>query len=322
MDTIVINENLCQARRSQKGAGLNEQCPNKKKIGSNYCGKHTNCTNPFSNILNLSKDICSKTEISKELPIVKDIEETSPVKRTETRDKKCEYQNKTEFFTLEDISEIPSEFFLEYREGDKIFAFDIRTLHDYIQSCNPLEDIKNPYTNVAISKEKLDDIKKRYKKMSKSKTIDDYKDKIEFTPEKKLEWRVLEVFQKINNLGHYSDYKWFWDLNLVELKKYYYELEDLWNYRLFLNYHQKQKILPNYTPFVIYNIAIFNKINKLDDARKILIDEIDKFISMGITEGKNGNDNKYTGSIIVLTALVEVSLMARQGLPHLVPIVD
>jgi hypothetical protein len=237
-------------------------------------------------------------------------------------EKPKEYQNSTEFFTLEDITTIPKEYFYEYEEKGKLFAFDIRTLNDYIVSSNPLEEFRNPYTNIEIPKGKLQEITKYYTKISKKKEILDYKDKIEFSPEKKLEWRVLEVFQKINNLGHYSDYQWFWELSLGQLKRYYRELEDLWNYRLMLSYAQKQKILPHYAPFVIYNCAIFDKVNVLNDARKILIDEIDKFVSMGKTEGKTGNDNKYTGSIIVLTALVEVSPKAAIGLPHLIPIVD
>ena len=69
------------------------------------------------------------------------------------------------------------------------------------------------------------------------------------------------------------------------------------------------------------DVYFSNKINDIDDARTILLDEIERFITMGRPEGKSGNDNKYTGSIFVLTALVEVSPTAAIVMPHLVPIV-
>jgi hypothetical protein len=100
----------------------------------------------------------------------------------------------------------------------------------------------------------------------------------------------------------------------------YLGLEDLWNYRLPITKHQKQRILPHYIPFQIVTVQQYNIINDLNSARQVLLDEIEKFITMGKIEGKNGNDNKYIGSILVLTSLVEVSKTAATVLPHLIPI--
>ncbi len=328
----ILNTTTCYARKSQKGPGFLQQCPNKKKNGD-YCGKHEDCTNPFTMLsnpkLNNIEQVVPITIKSPEAINIKTVDNEERVNKRNKKDidlefkfDKSRYQNKTDFFNFEDIETIPLEFFYEYQENNQWFAFDIRTLNDYIQSCNPLEPIRNPYTHVEFPKDKLDEIKKVHKKLSKSLNTTNYKDEVELSPEKQLEWRVLEVFQKINELGHYSEYKWFWDLNLVQLKRMYAELEDLWNYRLFLTTQQKQKILHGYFPFLQYTVGIFNKINILNDARKVLIGEIDKFVTMGKTEGKNGNDNKYTGSIIVLTALVQVSSNAANGLPHLVPVIE
>lgn len=319
----ILNETTCYARKAQKGSGFLEQCPNKKKPDSNYCGKHTNCKNPFidliekqntNNVLAPSVEIPRKTKELRETKIIQDIEEIQ--QKVFDKDK---YKNKTDFYTLEDIETIPLNFFYELQENNQYFAFDIRTLYDYIQSCNPLEPIKNPYTNLDFTKEVLEDIRGVHTKISKKTSMNEYKEEVNLDPLKKLEWRVLEVFQKVNELGHYVEYKWFWELSLGQLKRLYFELEDLWNYRLFLTYDQKKKILPNYAPFVQYTVNIFNKITDINVARKVLIGEIERFITMGKPEGKNGNDNKYTGSIIVLTALVEVSPKAAQNLPHLVP---
>jgi hypothetical protein len=202
-----------------------------------------------------------------------------------------QYQNQTEFFSLDDIRQIPTNLFYEYDEADKKYAFDIRTLNDYIGACNPLEGYKNPYTHVDMPLEKVEHIKRRYKKLQKmGEVLDKYKEEVTFEPEKALEWRCLGLFQKINELGHYSEYKWFWDLKLPQLKKMYSELEDIWNYRADLKAPQKQRILPNYKPFQKFQVGHFNALSSLFKAREVLLDEIEKFITLGKPEGKNGND--------------------------------
>jgi hypothetical protein len=333
------NPNLCFSRKASKGEGFNVQCPNKKKVG-NYCGKHTKCTDDY--VPSVVKTI--ETEVSKiieptvieirEPPVVK-VEKVvsssqtttdcdailTKAKQTSLGEAQKQYQNDTDFFTLESIQLIPKQYLYEYLEAGQYYAFDIRTLYDYFNSCNELEGIKNPFTNVDIPSEKVQEIKRKHKHMEKKGVqLDQYKEDVKLDPHKQLEWRCLDIFQKIDQLGHYVDYKWYWNLNLYELKKMYFGLEDLWNYRLPITKHQKQRILPHYTPFQIVTVQQYNTITDLTTARRFLLDEIEKFITMGKLEGKNGNDNKYVGSILVLTSLVEVSQIAASVLPHLIPI--
>ena len=303
------NPNLCFSRKASKGNGYNLQCPNKKKEG-NYCGKHKKCTDDYvPSVVNTIIE-----------PVAIEIKEP-PVIQVEKVDTQKQYQNDTDFFTLESIQLIPKQYLYEYLENGQYYAFDIRTLYEYLNSCNELEGIKNPFTNIDIPNEKIEEIKRKHKHLEKKGVqLDQYKEEIKLQPNLQLEWRCLDIFQKIDQLGHYVDYKWYWDLNLYELKKMYFGLEDLWNYRLPITKHQKQRILPHYTPFQLFTVQQYNTITDLTIARRILLDEIEKFITMGKLEGKNGNDNKYVGSILVLTSLVEVSKIAASVLPHLIPI--
>ena len=303
------NPNLCFSRKASKGNGYNLQCPNKKKEG-NYCGKHKKCTDDYvPSVVNTIIE-----------PVAIEIKEP-PVIQVEKVDTQKQYQNDTDFFTLESIQLIPKQYLYEYLENGQYYAFDIRTLYEYLNSCNELEGIKNPFTNIDIPNEKIEEIKRKHKHLEKKGIqLDQYKEEIKLQPNLQLEWRCLDIFQKIDQLGHYVDYKWYWDLNLYELKKMYFGLEDLWNYRLPITKHQKQRILPHYTPFQLFTVQQYNTITDLTIARRILLDEIEKFITMGKLEGKNGNDNKYVGSILVLTSLVEVSKIAASVLPHLIPI--
>ena len=297
MANLPINQTKCLARMAAKGPKYFEQCSNKKKCES-YCGKHDTCKNPYAPLEN-------------ERPIIQQPKE--PIKV---------YQNETDFYNLDSIQNIPKEYFYEYLEDGKYYAFDIRTLNDYLNSCNILEGYKNPYTHVTISLEKAEEIKRQYKLLEKKGLpVDGYKELDSIEPDKRLEWRCLGIFQKINELGHYSEYRWFWDLELKMLKSMYTGLEDLWSYRLYLTKDQRNKIVPKNKPFKTYTVEGFKSIKNLTTARTILLDEIEKFITTGKPEGKNGNDNKYTGSILVLTALVEVSPKAAEIMPHLVPMV-
>ena len=308
-----LNPHTCLSRKAAKGDGYHIQCPNKKKGDSPYCGKHLLSKNDY--VPSLINNVPKVIEINGPEPIIVFKVEDKHVDMSG-------YQNRTDFFNLESIEDIPKQFLFDLLEDGNRYAFDIRTLYDYYSSCNKLEAFKNPYTHVDIPKEKIDAIRLTYKRLlNKGVELKNYKEDIHFDPEKKLEWRSLDLFQKINELGHYSDYNWFWELGIPELKKMYFGLEDLWNYRIFFSKVQKQRILPNYIPFQLYSVAQYNTIADLTLARTVILDEMEKFVTLGMSEGKNGNDNKYTGSILVLTALVEVSKQARDVLPHLVPMV-
>jgi hypothetical protein len=289
----MANPDICLSRKAARGPGYLEQCPNKKRPDTNYCGKHiTSHIDYIANDTNVIRPI-------------------NPPK---------EYTNTTDFYTLDDILNIPKEYLYDYEESGLLYAFDIRTLYDYLESCNPLEGYKNPYTQISIPQERVEEIKKAYKKLQKNGAdVNGYKEHIDMEPQKALEWRCLSVFQKINELGHYTDYKWFWNLNLQQLKRMYIELEDLWNYRFGLTAVQKQNILPKYRPFRNVTLQQFTLFTDINEARTIFIDEIDKFISLGKLEGTNGNDKKYFGSLIVLTSLVIVSPVAAKLMPHLIP---
>ncbi len=331
----MANANICLSRKSARGPGYHEQCPNKKRPDSNYCGKHITNHTDYMPLIETNNSETMTLELEKVEQLDKDIENMvhkniniiiEPVITTKSKKlirKPRLYTNTTDFYTLDSIESISQEYLYDYEEGGLFYAFDIRTLYDYLQSCNPLEGYKNPYTQLAIPEERVEDIKKVYKKLQKRGIhVEDYKEDINLEPEKALEWRCLGLFQKINELGHYSEYKWFWALKLQGLKRMYMELEDLWNYRIYLTQDQKQKILPKYRPFRNVTVQQFTLISDINTARGVLMDEIERFITMGRSEGKNGNDNKYTGSIIVLTALVQISPAAALGLPHLVPVIE
>jgi hypothetical protein len=176
-------------------------------------------------------------------------------------------------------------------------------------------EYKNPYTNTPIPADKVGDIMRTYNRVKKTGApMDHYKETVVMSVRKQLKWRSLSLFQHINKLGHYADHMWFWQLTLGELMDMYDGLFDLWFYRIFLSAEQKQQILPNYMPFSAVSPSAFQQIKDINRARAIMLDEMTQFVTLGL-----GRDNQYTGSILVLTALVEVSPLAAHHMPFLVP---
>jgi hypothetical protein len=138
------------------------------------------------------------------------------------------------------------------------------------------------------------------------------------TPEQELRNRAVRIFQRINELGNYADFEWFMNLSMQQLKRFYVALEDIWNYRLQLTIHAKFNVIGTNDPFREIPMNVFMRVNQLFKLRNLMLDIIEAFITRGIPAGKIGTDNYITGSIYVLTALVEVSRPAALALPHLV----
>ena len=291
----------CMARKSLKGEGYLEQCPNKKKEHSLFCGKHQTCKNPF---------VIIAAPASPATP-------ASPVAAPNESALVVVFENTTDFYNLDPIDQIPPQYLYAYKEHNHYYAFDITTLHEYLtqHSVTDSGDYKNPYTNVPIPPAKVAEIIATYNRTKLTGApMDHYKECVEMSPQKQLQWRSLSIFQHINKLGHYSDFMWLWQLNLRELREMYDGLCDLWNYRIYLSLEQKQQILPHYTPFSACTLSQYSQIQSLNTARSIMLNEIEKFVTLGLTR-----DHQYTGSILVLTALVEVSREAATHMPFLVP---
>ena len=68
----------------------------------------------------------------------------------------------------------------------------------------------------------------------------DYDSINNLTEIKQIEMDILSLFQKIDSLGHYTNTKWFNDLNKKSLLKFISELYDIWNYRANLSRETKE----------------------------------------------------------------------------------
>ena len=217
--------------------------------------------------------------------------------------------NDTDFYTFEEISSIPNEYFFSYKDSDNfIYSYDIRSFSELLKN-----GYSNPYTNRPIEKNVIHKFKVLVDKLQKNNILLDYKDDIELTEEQKFNDKVLNIFQKINKLGHYSHTEWFTNLSSKKLKIWYKEAEDIFNYRAQLDEHAKKRIIPDGNAFK-FGVSNVYKISDLHKRKlqEIVLNEIERFISLGSTQG-----DKYTGSLYMLKALTYVSHAAANSMPWL-----
>ena len=221
------------------------------------------------------------------------------------RRKKC--NNLTSCITLDTIYNIPCIYFyvLYDKICDKYFGFDIRNLNKMISNKSI-----NPYTNNTLNKDEINNIHKKFNYVQNRKyNIEVIKAKLNV--KQKLRGCVINTFHKIDMLGNYTDIKWFMDLSVHNLHRLYYESLDIFHYRAGLTLANKKKYVPNGRVFMT-NCAQIYKILDKDKLRYIMINEYNKFLDFN-----NDVNDKKTSCLWILSALVRVSIDARNALPHL-----
>jgi len=225
--------------------------------------------------------------------------------------------NPNDFFTMEDLKEIPYTQFFSYKDKDDfIYGFDIISLHNLISKTEKKKEVLNPYNRNIIPKTVMKNMKTiiRMSKLFQIEidvVIKDVYD--EMNPQKSLELRILDVFQKIDSLGNYSDPVWFSSLQRVQLVKFIRELIDIWNYRAQLSAETKRLICPPtgdpFRSLNLINLSLEPDVNKI---RSDIIYALEKMVNTG-----NDSDSQSLGAYYVLGALTLVNYDAANSLPWL-----
>jgi hypothetical protein len=216
--------------------------------------------------------------------------------------------NTTDFHEMIDLEEIPRIFRFYFKEDNPPVSYccDIRSLYNYLSR---VDKKKNPYTNLPLSPESLSNYKQRIFLLERNHiSLEIEQDEV--SSDKKHELEVLDVFQIIYSFGYAVDHNWYLELDVLKKKKFYYCLEDLWNFRLDLTKDQKAKVVPH----KIFTPKEKDSINsmKLPDLDSLLLQRIREFVTLG-----KSKDEKVSGAMYVLMALIQVSEPALEALPQL-----
>jgi hypothetical protein len=227
--------------------------------------------------------------------------------------------NETDFFTMDEMYEIPYEQFYSYRDMDGfIYGFSILSLHNLITKEG--ENTKNPYNRNSIPICVKQDIRRIVKLSALLKSPIDIVIKQEVVdPRKRMELKILELFQTMNSYGNYANSEWFMELNHIGHIRFARELYDIWNYRAQLSNIKKYEICPPHgnpflgTPYYTNSATNTTLVNLgYDVLIRFNVQIIENLVKSAIDI-----DNKTLGSFYVLTALTLVSEPARNAMPWL-----
>jgi hypothetical protein len=224
--------------------------------------------------------------------------------------------NSTDFYSLDDLSDIPFNQFYSFKDNDNfIYGFDICSIFNLWQINK--EQTKNPYNRNLLPKNTISNLKKikRYSRILKipfniELDTEDYF--LNMDPETRLNSDFVSLFAKIDELGYYTDSSWLTSLSRNNLIYFYRHLYDIWDYRLQLTNDIKRRICPlTLTPFINHNIHYLH-IKSDYEIKKAIYDFIKNLISNGIEQS-----DRWLGASYVLSALTLVSSDAANALPWL-----
>ena len=207
--------------------------------------------------------------------------------------------NETDFYTLDDLKEIPVSQFFSFTDTDKkIYGFDIISLYNLI--LNDGNTTKNPYNRQAIPNYTINNIRNvvRISKILKINIDIKIKNENAHTSAQRTEMRIIALFQYIDSLGNYSQSQWFSSLNRQWLIRYMRELSDIWMYRAQLSNDVKIHICPpNGDPFRNTNLNNIHNMGFIDLQRFCLT------IMENLVNSGSSNQWKALGAYYVLAAL-------------------
>lgn len=221
--------------------------------------------------------------------------------------------NDTDFMTMEPLSDLNTHYFMSYKDEDGfIYGYDMVSLYNLIEK-NP-DDTTNPYNRKSFPKSLLYDFNLVLRIASCLNIVLNLNIEADIiSPIQSVELRALDLFQRIDALGNYSDPQWFLSLNRNQLAKFTRELHDIFSYRAQLAPDLKRNICPPHgEPFYNVNLNYIHHSPDMTDIRNFVLSIVEKFVNHGIN-----TDSKSLGAYYVLAALTLVNQTAAASLPWL-----
>lgn len=258
--------------------------------------------------------------------------------------------NDTDFYTMEPIDEIDSDYFFSFTD-DKEFTYgcNIRSMIELLKR----SDKNNPYNRQPLSKAVINDtislynlcfilcndfskqnlpykvpnIKSNNIRRRNSHTIDyspitrtitnmedlERYNRIHNIRTNTVENRINELFIEIDLLGNYTNREWFDNLDLRDYIRLYRKLYEIWYYAGSLTREIQNNICPFYSPFEgIFTRPLLHNEIQFNQIKTACLIVIENMVYSGINI-----DFRKIGTLHALTALTFVSQDARQSLPWL-----
>ena len=125
------------------------------------------------------------------------------------------------------------------------------------------------------------------------------------------EERTRKLFIEIDQLGNYTDYRWFMNLERGCYLRYYRILRDVWTYRAQIPSYTKIKICPLWDPFGMFTSVNTNELTTEQLMSRCLC-VMEDMVYTGIEQ-----QYKIIGALHVLSVITVINRDARSNMPWL-----
>ena len=216
--------------------------------------------------------------------------------------------NETDFYSLDDISEVSYEQFFAFKDvSGHVYGWDIASLWNLLVRTKPGEKLLNPYNCQPFPTDMWSSLNSIFRISKALKINIKFNVDVDESYMNSFESKLLSTFQHINSLGNYSDHNWVLELDIGKLQRFLQELRDIWVHRAGLDDNTRNLICFHF-PFVNYNSNLVD----FDSLREISLATIMNMVY----KGQNA-EYQQLGCMYVLTALTIVSQSAANSLPWL-----
>lgn len=220
--------------------------------------------------------------------------------------------NETDFFTMDEINDIPYGQFFSFQDADTmIYGFDMLSIYTlFHKGFDP--KTANPYNRNVLAK----NVKKNVMKLLWFSKLfkEEMQVKMQETEvvDQTIGERCLTLFHDMDILGNYTNANWFLALNQPTLVRFIVELNDIWSYRANLSELVKREICPNHRDLFRMMYMMDLRVVSLPIIQDVALGIMAMLIREGISQ-----DSRALGANFVLCALTLVNPEAANALPWL-----
>lgn len=218
--------------------------------------------------------------------------------------------NAEDFLTTEPMKDIEYKFFISYEDKNKfIYGFNILSISILLDKHSK----NNPYTMEPFPSSFIDMVEKR-KQYNK---LFHYTNKVNQPIKQTIDQKFVSIFQKLDSLGNYTQTEWITQLNNRQLRKFIYEIYDIWMYRSQLTPQERSSLCPPFgNPFANIPTHLFH--NRNIHIENITLKNYIYTICDNLINNVHSNEEKQSlCAIYILTAFTLVNYRAAESLPWL-----
>ena len=183
-------------------------------------------------------------------------------------------KNNEDFYTYDLLRDIVDKYYHFYRDKNGCkWGFDIRSIFTLIQTSK-----NNPYTMEEIPDVIIKEIKSRVQELKDKNEYHEIINDLSNNRMDHIKHKCVDLFIRIECIGHSCSIEWYMDLNRSQLIKLYRNLEDIWNYRASLDIFTKRSMIPPHGRLFRMTNEILNSLSR-EDLLSVILNEVIKFES-------------------------------------------